>query len=426
MEKINVTINGREYAVDKGMTVLEAARVAHIDIPTLCYLKDINQIGACRICLVEVSENQRPYRMVASCVYPVTEGMAIRTNSPAVFNARKTNLELVLSNHEKHCLSCVRSTTCELQKLCNEYGVDEHRFSGVVNHYEIDDKSPIIRDNNKCILCRRCVAACSVMQGIGVIGANNRGFDTEIGTAFEVKLADTSCVNCGQCIVACPVGAIYEKDDTARVFEALADPEMHVAICTAPSVRAQIGECFGYEPGTDTELPIGERGELCISGPAIMKGYYGKPAETAALLRHHSDGRVWAHTGDVGYMDEDGFVFLDSRIKRLIIRHDGFKVFPSMIENVVSQHPAVHQCSVVGCADKDHVQGRLPFVYVVLKPDTTAKKKQVVRELERMCAEELPEYVQPVAYKFIPEMPMTPVGKIDYRQLEADISPRDY
>ena len=181
-----------------------------------------------------------------------------------------------------------------------------------------------------------------------------------------------------------------------------------------------------FEPGTDTELPIGQRGELCISGPGVMKGYYNKPAETAAILRTHADGRVWVHTGDIGYLDEDGFVYLDSRIKRLIIRHDGFKVFPSMIENVVSQHPAVHQCSVVGCADKDHVQGRLPFVYIVLKADTTAKKKQVIRELERMCAEELPEYVQPVAYKFIPSMPMTPVGKVDYRQLEADISPRDY
>ena len=181
-----------------------------------------------------------------------------------------------------------------------------------------------------------------------------------------------------------------------------------------------------FEPGTDQELPIGQRGELCISGPCLMKGYYNKPEETAILLRRHPDGRVWAHTGDMGYLDEDGFVFLDSRIKRMIIRHDGFKVFPSMIENVVSRHPAVHQCSVVGCADKDHVQGRLPFVYIVLKADTTAKKKQVIRELERMCAEELPEYVQPVAYKFIPSMPMTPVGKVDYRQLEADISPRDY
>lgn len=181
-----------------------------------------------------------------------------------------------------------------------------------------------------------------------------------------------------------------------------------------------------FEPGTDRELPIGERGELCISGPTAMKGYYNKADETAMILRRHPDGRIWVHTGDMGYLDEDGFVFLDSRIKRMIIRHDGFKVFPSMIENVVSRHPAVHQCSVVGCTDKDHVQGRLPFVYIVLKADTTAKKKQVIRELERMCAEELPEYVQPVAYKFISSMPMTPVGKVDYRQLEADISPRDY
>ena len=162
------------------------------------------------------------------------------------------------------------------------------------------------------------------------------------------------------------------------------------------------------------------------SGLAIMKGYYGKPAETAALLRHHSDGRVWAHTGDVGYMDEDGFVFLDSRIKRLIIRHDGFKVFPSMIENVISRHPAVQQCSVVGCTDKDHVQGRLPFVYVVLDPAADHKKRQIVRELQQICKEELPEYVQPVGYKFLDELPLTPIGKVDYRKLEEKITSRDY
>ena len=182
-----------------------------------------------------------------------------------------------------------------------------------------------------------------------------------------------------------------------------------------------------FEPGTDKELPIGQRGELCISGPATMKGYYNKPDETAMILHKHPDGRVWVHTGDIGYIDEDGFVYLDSRIKRLIIRHDGFKVFPSMIENVVSQHPAVHQCSVVGCADKDHVQGRLPFVYIVLTPAAAGvKKKQLIQELRQMCEEELPEYVQPVAYKFVPELPMTPVGKVDYRKLEEEITPRDY
>ena len=182
-----------------------------------------------------------------------------------------------------------------------------------------------------------------------------------------------------------------------------------------------------FEPGTDTELPIGQRGELCISGPGVMKGYYNKPAETAAILRTHADGRVWVHTGDIGYLDEDGFVYLDSRIKRLIIRHDGFKVFPSMIENVVSQHPAVHQCSVVGCADKDHVQGRLPFVYLVLDPAVpAAKRKQIIKELRQLCIEELPEYVQPVGYKIIPEMPLTLAAKFDYRKLEEEINPRDY
>ena len=253
METVNIKINGKEYAVPQGSTVLEAARAAKIEIPTLCYLKDINAIGACRLCLVEVSEGGRPFRMVTACVYPVTEGMEVLTNTPKIIQSRKLNLELVLSNHDKKCLSCVRNTTCELQKLCNEYGVDEEYFKGEMNKYEIDESSPIIRDNNKCILCRRCVAACAKVQGIGVIGANDRGFDTHIASAFETKLGDSACINCGQCIVACPTGALYERDDTDKVMEAIADPSKKVYICTAPSVRAQIGECFGYEPGTDVE-----------------------------------------------------------------------------------------------------------------------------------------------------------------------------
>ena len=253
MENITVKINGTDYTVPKGSTVLEAARIAKIEIPTLCYLKDINEIGACRLCLVEVSEGGKPYRLVTACVYPVTDGMSVLTNTPRINKSRKTNLELLLSNHDRKCLSCVRSTTCELQKLCLEYGVDETKFKGVKNEYKIDASTPIIRDNNKCILCRRCVAACKNMQGIGVIGANDRGFDTHIGSIFEKSLSETSCINCGQCIVACPVGALYERDDTDKVLEAIADPAKHVLICTAPSVRAQIGECFGYEPGTDCE-----------------------------------------------------------------------------------------------------------------------------------------------------------------------------
>lgn len=253
MNMINVKINGVEYSVPAGSTVLEACKYANIDIPTLCYLKDINEIGACRLCLVEVTGARG---MVAACVYPAADGMEIQTNTPKIRAARKTNLELVLSAHEKKCLTCIRSTTCELQKLAQEYKVDEDRFcyTEKTEKKPLDISSPsIIRDNNKCILCRRCVAACTKMQGIGAIGATNRGYDTEIAPSFEKALADTSCINCGQCIVACPVGALYEKDDTQKILDAIHDPSKHVAICCAPSVRTAIGECFGYEPGTDTQ-----------------------------------------------------------------------------------------------------------------------------------------------------------------------------
>jgi len=253
MNMINVKINGVEYSVPAGSTVLEACKYANIDVPTLCYLKDINEIGACRLCLVEVTGARG---MVAACVYPAADGMEIQTNTPKIRAARKTNLELVLSAHHKKCLTCVRSTNCELQKLAQEYKVDEDRFC----YTEKDEVKPldlsspsIIRDNNKCILCRRCIAACNKLQGIGAIGAVNRGYDTEVAPSFEKVLADTSCINCGQCIVACPVGALYEKDDTQKILDAINDPTKHVAICCAPSVRTAIGECFGYEPGTDAQ-----------------------------------------------------------------------------------------------------------------------------------------------------------------------------
>lgn len=252
MEMVNIKINGRDYSVPADSKIIDAARIAKIDIPTLCYLKGVNEIGACRLCLVEVKGARG---LMAACVTGVTEGMEIFTNTPKVREMRKTNLELVLSTHKKECLSCIRSQSCELQKLCRDLGVtEEDRFAGKNVEYPKDESTAfLVRDNDKCILCRRCVAACKNMQGIGVIDALNRGFDTHIGSAFEQPLAATSCVSCGQCIVACPVGALYEKDDTDKVWEALNDPKKHVAICTAPSIRATIGECFGYEPGTDTE-----------------------------------------------------------------------------------------------------------------------------------------------------------------------------
>lgn len=238
-------------SVPKGISILEAARMAGIEIPTLCYLKKINEIGACRICMVEVKGARS---LVTACVYPVNEGMEIFTNTERVRKSRKMTLELILSTHDRKCLSCVRSGTCELQQLCKEFGVDdEGRFDGANPVHEYDDSAiHMIRDNGKCILCRRCVAACQA-QHISVIGANARGFDTHIGSAFERPLDSVACVSCGQCIVNCPTGAIYEKDDTAKVLEAINDPEKFVVVHTAPSIRVTLGECFGMHIGTNVQ-----------------------------------------------------------------------------------------------------------------------------------------------------------------------------
>ena len=251
METVNIKINGVSYEVAAGSTILEAAHSVGIEIPTLCYLKEINAIGACRICVVEVKGAKS---LVTACVYPVNEGMEITTNSAKVLAARRTNLELILSTHDQNCLSCVRSTDCELQKLCRDYGVDGHRFTGDREVYAIDDSAPhMIRDNNKCILCRRCVAACRANQAVGVIGPTERGFSTHIACAFEAPLGESPCVSCGQCITVCPTGALTEKDDTSRVWEALHDPDKYVVVQTAPSVRATLGESFGMPIGTNVE-----------------------------------------------------------------------------------------------------------------------------------------------------------------------------
>lgn len=251
MEMVNIKINNMPLSVPKGISILEAARMAGIEIPTLCYLKKINEIGACRICMVEVKGARS---LVTACVYPVNEGMEIFTNTERVRKSRKMTLELILSTHDRKCLSCVRSGTCELQQLCNEFGVDdEGRFDGANPVHEYDDSAiHMIRDNGKCILCRRCVAACQA-QHISVIGANARGFDTHIGSAFERPLDSVACVSCGQCIVNCPTGAIYEKDDTAKVLEAINDPEKFVVVHTAPSIRVTLGECFGMHIGTNVQ-----------------------------------------------------------------------------------------------------------------------------------------------------------------------------
>ncbi len=252
MEMINIKINGMPFSVEKNTTILDACRSFGIKIPTLCYLRDMNEIGACRMCVCEVKGARS---LVAACVYPIDrEGTEIFTNTPKVQEARKTTLELILSNHDKKCLSCPRSNNCELQNLCKEYGIeDENRFAGENPVLPIDTSTAhLVRNNNKCILCRRCVAACKE-QHVGVIGANDRGFDSTIGCAFDQNLSEVACVSCGQCTVVCPTGALVVKDETTKVFEAIADPEKVVIVQTAPAVRAALGEEFGMAIGTNVE-----------------------------------------------------------------------------------------------------------------------------------------------------------------------------
>ena len=251
MNMVNVKINGMPLSVPADYTILQAAKSAGIDIPTLCYLKDLNEIGACRMCVVEVKGARS---LVAACVYPVNEGMEVYTNTPKVIESRKMTLEMLLSVHNKSCLTCKRSNNCELQTLCQELGVeDSTSYEGAMPDSIYDDSTyHLVRDNSKCILCRRCVAACA-NQHVAVIGPNSRGFDTHIGCMFEQPLANVPCVSCGQCIVACPTGALTEKDQCADVLAALNDPEKYVVVQTAPSIRATLGECFGMPVGTNVE-----------------------------------------------------------------------------------------------------------------------------------------------------------------------------
>ena len=256
MSDVTLKIDGVSVTVPAGTTVLEAAKIAGIRIPTLCYMKDVNEIGACRMCLVETG-GRAP---AAACVMPVealprnraTGEINVKTNTPLLRSIRKTNLELLLSNHDKKCLSCPRNTNCELQQLCREYGVeDENRFAGSMTKAVVDTSSlAIVRNNAKCILCRRCSAVCEKVQKVGVIGPIMRGMDTQISTPWGMTLADTGCINCGQCVAACPTGALSEKDDTDKVWAALADPTKHVVVQSAPAVRAALGEEFGLPIGT--------------------------------------------------------------------------------------------------------------------------------------------------------------------------------
>ena len=248
---IHLTIDNIPVTVPEGTTVLEAARSAGIKIPSLCYLKDINEIGACRICVVEVKGARS---LMASCVYPVSEGMEVRTNTERVRHSRRLTLELILSNHRMDCLTCPRNAQCELRQLAADMGIDAVRYANDNLLPQPEETAlHLVRDNSKCILCRRCVSACHKLQSVGVIGPNDRGFHTHIGCAFDRDLAEVDCVSCGQCIVVCPTGALAEKDSTAEVLAALRDPNKHVIVGPAPSVRVTLGECFGMPIGSNVE-----------------------------------------------------------------------------------------------------------------------------------------------------------------------------
>ena len=253
MNMVNLKINNVPCQAPEGSTILEAAHAVGITIPTLCYLKEIKRVnGACRVCVVEVKGAKN---LLPACVYPVSEGMEVFTNTKRVQNARKMNLELILSIHNQDCMSCVRNGDCELLRLCKQYGVDKsNAFEGVLPERQDDDSAPhLVKDSSKCIICRRCISTCAENQGVGVINVVERGFNTHIACAFEGKLADSTCIGCGQCIVVCPTAALVERDDTEKVWAALDDPTRHVVVQTAPSVRAALGEEFGLPFGTNVQ-----------------------------------------------------------------------------------------------------------------------------------------------------------------------------
>ena len=368
---INLTINDIPVTVPEGTTILEAARSTGIRIPTLCFLKEINEIGACRICVVEVKGARS---LVASCVYPVSEGMVVYTNTQRVRRSRRQTLELILSNHRMDCLTCPRNGDCELRRLAADFHLDAVRYANDNMLPQIENTAlHLVRDNSKCILCRRCVSTCRKLQEVGVIGPNNRGFNTHIGCAFDRDLSEVDCVSCGQCIVACPTGALYEQDSTAEVRAALRDPSKHVVVGPAPSVRVTLGESFGMPVGTNVE------GKMVT---ALRRLGFDRvfDVDAAADVTIMEEGTEFLHR-----LSEGGTLPLITSCSPGWIRYCE-QHYPEFIPNLSScKSPQ----QMFGALVKSYYAEKMGIdpkdIYVVSVMPCTAKKYEVKREEQRMA-----------------------------------------
>ena len=287
-DQVTITIDDHQLTVPEGTTVMQAAEKLAIHIPRLCYHPRLHMEGACRVCLVEIEGFRRP---MASCSFPVFEGMVVRTNTPEIRDVRRTVVELLIANHPMDCQTCERDGNCELQYLAYSSGVRERHYEGEKKHYEKDFSSPsVIRDPDKCILCGRCVRICAEVQGVSALGYIDRGFKTVVAPAYNAPFSESVCITCGQCINVCPVAAFLERDYTRDVMEALADPDKHVIVQIAPSVRASIGEGLQPRPGHSLDRPNG-------CGAAAARFRRG--------LRH-PDGRGYdGNGGDRGVREAD-------------------------------------------------------------------------------------------------------------------------
>ena len=366
MGLVNIKINNMPVQVEAGSTVLEAAKSIGIKIPTLCYLKDVNESGACRVCLVEVKGAKN---LVTSCCYPVRDGMEVFTNNERVLAGRRNSVELIMSNHSSECLSCIMNQNCELQELTQTLGIRKNAFTGEKTKPRFDDVAPgIVLDTTKCILCGRCVEACNKFQGLGILGFSKRGFDTVISPVYGLSMDDVNCMQCGQCVNVCPTGALAEKENIHDVIQALNDPTKHVIVQTAPAVRASLGEEFG--------MPIGTRvtGKMVSALKAIG---FNRVYDTnyAADLTIMEEG-----TEFIQRVQNNGVLPMITSCSPGWVRYLEFQ-YPELIPHVSSCKSPHMMFGAILKTYYPKAKGLDPRdIYVVSVMPCTAKKAEIVRE----------------------------------------------